>query len=143
MDDIGKGCEAAVERLKGWTQALARRDFDYLDRVLAPDFQFTGPAAVGGGRMDKERFIEMDRHIYNADIRLVGLTARRHGDIVTMLSFADVNEEFRGDLGPGMPSAADMNARANDKTLAYGTAWRENGDGNWQCTSHHIFGEVA
>ena len=143
MDFIEPGCEDAVAALRGWTQALARRDFDYLEKVLDPDFQFTCDPGVGGGRLGKERFIEMDRHIYNARIDLLSVTARRQGDLVTMLSFANASEEFRGDLGPDMPTADEMNARVSSGTLAYGTAWRLGADGEWRCESHHIFGTAA
>lgn len=143
MDDIQPGCERAVAALRGWTEALGRRDFDYLEKVLDTNFQFTCDPAIGGGRLSKERFIAMDRHIYDAKIDLLSVTARRFGDMVTMLSFANASEEFRGDLGPGMPTADEMNARVSSGTLAYGTAWREGADGEWRCESHHIFGSTA
>ena len=39
--DVQAGCEGAVAALKGWLRALASRDFDYLEKHLASDFQFT------------------------------------------------------------------------------------------------------
>ena len=40
-EDVGAGCEGAVLALKGWIDALARRDFDFLEQHLASDFVFT------------------------------------------------------------------------------------------------------
>src|SRR5882757_7726923 len=99
-EDVGPGCEGAVVALKGWINALAKKDFDFL-----------------------------------------GVTARRMGDLVMTLVFAQINEEFRGDLGPQMPTAAEMNAFAKGKKLGYASGWREI-DGRWECTSHHVLGEV-
>lgn len=142
MEDIQSGCEDAVTALKGWIAALAARDFDYLERHFADDFAFTCDPKVRGGRMDKRTFIEFDRHVHDAKIELLALTARRWGDMVTMLQFARVQEEFRGDLGPGTPSAAEMNELIRGKTFAYGTGWRLSG-GRWLCFDHHIFGAVG
>lgn len=146
-EDIEDGCEGAVAALKGWIKALADRDFDYLDRHLASDFVFTGPPiAAGGGKVmggikNKEDFIEQDRKIYNADIEFLGLTARRMGDLVVTVVFAKVYEEFRGDFGPDMPTAAELNALMQGARLGYASGWREL-DGRWQCTSHHILGQL-
>jgi hypothetical protein len=146
-EDVQAGCEGAVAALKGWLKALASRDFDYLEQHLASDFQFTftpnliSPGADGGVK-DKPGFIEQDRHVYNSDIRIQGLTARRMGDLVVTVVFAHIaNEEFRGDLGTGLPSASQMNAGIHGKTLGYASGWRER-NGLWQCTSHHVLGAV-
>lgn len=146
-EDVQSGCEGAVAALKGWLKALADRDFAYLEKHLASDFQFTftpnliSPGAEGGVK-DKAGFIEQDRHVYNSHIELRGLTARRMGDLVVTVVFAHIaSEEFRGDLGPGLPSAAQMNAGIHAKTLGYASGWRER-DGVWQCTSHHVLGAV-
>ena len=139
--DVQEGCEGAVEALRGWIDALARRDFDYLERHLAEDFQFTCDPRVHGGRLNKAAFIDMDKKIFNADIRLVGVAACARGSVVITQVFATVNEEFRGDLGEGMPSAEEMAESVNGKTLAYGSAWRC-AEGRWQCFDHHVFGPV-
>jgi hypothetical protein len=146
-EDIQAGCEGAVTALKGWLKALAARDFDYLEKHLAADFQFTfTPNLIGSslsGMKDKDGFIEQDRHVYNSEIHLLGLTARRMGDLVVTVVFAHIaNEEFRGDLGPGLPSAAEMNAAIHKKTLGYASGWRKHG-GVWQCTSHHVLGQLS
>jgi ketosteroid isomerase-like protein len=146
-EDVGAGCEGAVLALKGWIDALARRDFDFLEQHLASDFVFTtAPMKTANGTIinvqkDKKAFIEQDRHVYRSNIQFLGVTARRMGDLVITVVFAQISEEFRGDLGPGMPSAREMNAFAKDKKLGYASGWREI-DGRWQCTSHHVLGEV-
>ena len=146
-EDVGPGCEGAVVALKGWIDALARRDFDFLEQHLARDFVFTTvPMKTANGTVineqkGKEAFIEQDRHIQRSNIQLLGLSARRMGDLVVTVVFAEISEEFRGNLGPQMPSAAQMNAFAKGKKLGYASGWREI-DGRWQCTSHHVLGEV-
>jgi hypothetical protein len=146
-EDIEEGCEGAVVALKGWIEALAARDFDYLERILATDFVFTGPPVAGaggkvmGGVRDKEQFIETDRKIYNAEIQFLSLTARRMGDLVVTLVLAKVYEEFRGDTGPGMPPAAELNALMQGAKFGYASGWRYL-DERWQCTSHHILGQI-
>ena len=139
-EDIEPGCEGAVAALKGWIVALGSRDFAYLERHLADDFLFS---AHGFTKCrDKRAFIETDRQIYNAKIRLLRLTAQRLGDLVITVVFAHATEEFRGDLGPDMPSAEQMNATMrNGATLGYASGWREI-DGIWKCTSHHVLGQV-
>ena len=147
-EDVGPGCEDAVVALKGWIDALAKKDFDFLEQHLASDFVFTTtPLTTPHGTViaeqkGKKDFIAQDRHVYRSDIHFLGLTARRLGDLVMTLVFAQINEEFRGDLGPQMPSAAEMNAFAKGKKLGYASGWREI-DGRWQCTSHHVLGEVS
>jgi len=147
-EDVGPGCEGAVVALKGWIDALAKKDFDFLEQHLASDFVFTTtPLTTPHGTViaeqkGKKDFIAQDRHVYRSDIHFLGLTARRLGDLVMTLVFAQINEEFRGDLGPQMPSAAEMNAFAKGKKLGYASGWREI-DRRWQCTSHHVLGEVS
>jgi hypothetical protein len=50
--------------------------------------------------MDKQRFIALDRKIKSCSIRFLGITVRRMGSIATSLAFAEVSEEFSGDLDP-------------------------------------------
>ena len=146
-EDVGAGCEGAVLALNGWINALAKRDFDFLEQHLAPDFVFTtAPMKTASGTIinvqkDKKAFIEQDRHVYNSNIQFLGVTARRLGELVITIVFAQISEEFRGDLGPQLPTAAEMNAFAKGKKLGYASGWKEI-DGRWQCTSHHVLGEV-
>src|ERR1700719_3694641 len=87
-EDVQAGCEGAVSALKGWLKALAKRDFDYLEQHLSSDFTFTTtPLKMPGGKTiaetkDKAEFIEQDRHVYNSNVTLLGLTARRTLDVV-------------------------------------------------------------
>lgn len=142
MEDIQEGCEGVAQQLKRWTDALMAGDFEVLDEVLAPDFQFTVDPKYGGGRMDKARFIEFDRKIKSCSIKFLGITARRMGGMVTSLAFAEISEEFSGDLGSDMPSAAEMKQTMTNARLAYGSGWRMGANGQWQCFSHHIFGFI-
>jgi hypothetical protein len=139
-ENIEPGCEGAVAALKGWIAALSNRDFAYLERHLSDDFIFS---AHGFTKCrDKAAFIETDRHIYNAKINFLRLTAQRLGDLVITVVFAHAMEEFRGDLGSDMPSAEQMNSTMRDgATLGYASGWREI-DGVWKCTSHHVLGQV-
>jgi ketosteroid isomerase-like protein len=140
MKDIQPGYEGVVEQLERWTGALMAADFDQLEHILTDDFQFTVDPKFAGGRMNKARFIELDRKIKNCSIRFLGITVRGMGTMATSLAFAEVQEEFSGDLGPDMPSAAEMATTMNGARLAYGSGWRRGADGKWQCFSHHIFG---
>ena len=142
MRDVQAGCEAVVEQLERWTRALMAGDIDQLDAILARDFQFTVDPRYAGGRLNREQFLALDRKIRNSSIELLEITARRMGSMVTALILAEVSEEFTGDLGPDMPSVEEMNARMKEARLAYGSAWRQDAGGTWQCFSHHIFGFV-
>lgn len=79
--------------------------------------------------------------VYDTQITFMGLTARRMGDMVVTMVFAKVYEEIRGEFPPGQPTAAELTAAVKNKTMAYATGWREI-DGRWQCTAHHILGDV-
>jgi hypothetical protein len=143
MEDIEAGCEGAVLAMKGWIDALARHDFGYLERVLAPDFQFTcPPEVIPGGRLQKAAFIEMDKNIHDSKIDFLKLTARRFESTVLTLVFAEVHEEVRGDLGPNMPSAAAMTEMVNGHVFAYASAWRVDEHGQWVCFSHNVLATV-
>jgi ketosteroid isomerase-like protein len=142
MKDIQPGYEGVVEQLERWTGALMAGDFDQLEHILSDDFQFTVDPKFAGGRMNKARFIELDRKIKNCSIRFLGITVRGMGTMATSLAFAEVEEEFSGDLGPGMPTAAEMATTMKGAQIAYGSGWRRGADGQWQCVSHHIFGFI-
>lgn len=144
MQDVEPGCEPVVAQLERWTGALMRKDFDVLEDVLAPDFQFTVDPKFAGGRMGKAEFIAFDRKIKSCSIDLLKVTARRMSDdVITSLILAQVSEELDGDLGPDMPSAEEMGDMMKDARLAYGSGWRRSDAGDWQCFSHHIFGFVG
>jgi len=140
--DIELGCEPATAQFDRWIRALPAKDFDVLEEVLAREFQFTVEPKFGGGRMDKATYVSFNRKIKQFSIDLFHVTARRVGEIVTMLAFADVSEEFEGELPPGMPSAAEMGGIINNARLAYGLGWRQSEDGEWRCVSHHVFGFI-
>jgi hypothetical protein len=141
MRDVEPGCEGAVLQLERWTHALMGGNVDALDEILSTDFQFTVEPRFAGGRMNKEQFIAFDRKIRSCEIDLEKVIARKMGSLVTILTLARVNEEFSEDLGPDMPSRAEMSDTMKDARLAYGSGFRED-EGRWQCFSHHIFGFV-
>ena len=143
MRDIGPGCEAEVQQLERWTNALMAKDFDVLEDVLHPEFQFTVDPKYAGGRLRKAGFIAFDRKIKECSIDLLSVTARKMGDqMITTLVMAELTEEFEGDLGPDMPSAAEMKDVMTGARMAYGSGWKKGDDGEWQCFSHHIFGFI-
>jgi hypothetical protein len=140
--DIGEGCEPAMAQLDRWIRALHEKDFDVLEDVLAPEFQFTVEPKFGGGRMEKATYVQFNRKIKSFSLDLFHVTARKMGEIVTALAFGDVSEEFEGELPPGMPSAGEMGGIINNARLAYGMGWRQSEDGEWRCVSHHVFGFI-
>lgn len=141
--DIEDGCEPMMAQFDRWIRALPAKDFDVLEEVLAPNFQFTVEPKFGGGRMDKATYIQLNRSIKSFSIDLFHVTARKMGDIVTALAFGDVTEEFEGELPAGMPTAGEMGSVINDARLAYGMGWRQGEDGEWRCVSHHVFGFIG
>jgi hypothetical protein len=143
MEDIEPGCEGAVDVLKRWPEALGRRDFDYLEQILAPDFQFTcSTDIIPGVPLKKRAFIEMDKHIYDSKIRFLKVFARRMEQSVITLVFAEVSEEIRGDLGPNMLEASRMSDLVNGHVFSYASAWRQEKGGQWVCFSHNVLGMV-
>lgn len=140
MTDIEPGCEAVVDELRRWTDGLMAGEVEVLEDILAPDFQFTTGPGLPGGPMDKPQFIEMDRKIRNCSIRFLAIVARRMDSVVSTLCHAQVEEDFTGDLGAGMPSASELSARMKSARLCYASAWRRDEGGRWQCFSHHVLG---
>ena len=125
MQDVEPGCEGAVAAMKDWIDALMTGHVDRLETILAPEFQFTcDPDIIPGGRLDKSAFIEMDRKVKNSTIEIRKLAARHFDDTVMTMVFAEVHEEVSGDLGPGMPDAAELSARVDGHVFAYASAWR-------------------
>ncbi|MGD9809848.1 MAG: nuclear transport factor 2 family protein [Sphingobium sp.] len=138
MEDIEPGCEGAVAAMKDWIAALMDGNVDRLETILAPEYQFTcSPDIIPGGRLNKSAFIEMDKKIKNSTIEIRKLAARRFDDTVMTMVFAEVHEEVAGDLGPGMPDAAEFSAMVDGHVFAYASAWRLDG-GQWVCTSHNV-----
>jgi len=91
--------------------------------------------------MNKEQFIEFDRHIKDAKIEILSLTARRSNDTAITQLFARVEEQFVGDPA-GTTADKVLEIVGSGRTLAYASSWRLEPDGKWRCSQHHLFGPV-
>jgi ketosteroid isomerase-like protein len=123
-----------------WAAALTNHDANWFERHIASDFSLTAhPFAQI--RFDKRKFIEVDMQIENTKITFLDIRAHAAGDILVSQAIAEVKEDFKADLGHGMPSAAEVTKLLSGQVLAYSSAWRENGS-DWQCFDHHMIGPV-
>jgi len=126
-----------ITQLQGqWIEGLRNSDYAWLETHLADDFQFSAhplPAL----QLSKREFIEMDKKIHNPQIRFVSIHAEPVGDLILSRTVADVNEDFKADLGPGMPSTEDIRRIVSDQRLTYASAWRKSGH-LWQCFDHRF-----
>ena len=123
------------ELQNGWIAGLRNQDFAWLEKHLAEDFLFTAhpfPAL----KLSKREFIEMDKKIKNPQITFVSIHAESVAEIITSRTVADVKEEFTADLGPGMPTASEVQRMVSGQRLVYASAWRRHG-AIWQCFDHH------
>ena len=98
---------ATSNRARRGIAAITQHEFGWLERHLADDFMFTAHP-IPGLRLHKRDFIEADKKIKSAEVRFVSIHAEAAGDILVSRTIADVKEEFGADLGPGMPSAAEI-----------------------------------
>lgn len=140
MRDIGPGCEGVDVALEDWIGALAAGEAHRLQEILTEDFQLTCDPDVAGGRMNKAQFIEFDSHIRDCTIEFLSFTARRYNDTAITQIFAKVEERFEGD--PVGTTAEDLSKIVGGRILAYASAWRTSGNGDWKCFQHHLFGPV-
>ena len=141
MRDMGSGCEGVDVALDQWISALSAGDVEILQEILTDDFRLSCDPAIAGGLMNKEQFIEFDRHISNAKIEILSLTARRCNDTAITQVFARVEEQFDGDpAGTTVDKVLDI--VGTGRTLAYASGWRVGPDGKWCCFQHHLFGPV-
>ena len=132
---------ALITELQGhWIAAISTHQFDWLERHLAADFMFTAHP-IPGLRLHKREFIEADKKIKSAEVRFVSIQAEAAGEILISRTIADVKEEFGADLGPGMPSAAEITAMVSGQRMVYCSGWRHNGQ-IWQCFDHHLMGII-
>jgi ketosteroid isomerase-like protein len=141
--DIEDDCEPAVHALKSWIDAIETGDIDRLENLLSEDFVATCDPMIGGGRIHKAQFIAYDRHIRESKIDIVKLVARRHGNTIITLLFANIMEQFEGDLGSSMPTSAELSSFLAQSPVAYSSAWSLEADSQWRCVQHHIFGPVS
>jgi len=124
-----------------WAAALTNHDADWFERHIASDFSLTAhPFAQI--RFDKRKFIEVDMQTENTSITFLDIRAHAAGGILLSQAIARVKEDFKSDLGEGMPSAAEVTNLLSGQVLAYSSAWRKNGR-VWQCFDHHMIGPVG
>lgn len=140
MHDIGPGCEGVDLALAKWIGALAAGEAHRLEQILTEDFQLTCDPGIAGGRMNKAEFIAFDSHIRDCTVEILSFTARRCNDIAVTQIFALVDERFEGD--PVGTTAEQLSSVVGGRTLAYASAWRLAGPGEWRCFQHHLFGPV-
>ena len=123
-----------------WAAALRAHSYDWFERHLSEDYMFSAHP-FPDMRLDKATFIEVDKKIGAADIRFVSVEADLVDEIIISRVIADVKEEFKADLGAGLPSAAEVNRLFSGERFAYVSAWRKTGN-VWQCFDHHMIGAV-
>lgn len=129
------------KQYEAWAEALRTHDFQWLEDNLADDYQFSARPHPEL-RLNKAEFIEADKKIQSADIRLIVVKAERIGDEILSIAVADVAEQFVGDMGAHMPSLGEINELVGNNRLGYASAWRQHGE-RWQCYHHHMVGVVG
>jgi hypothetical protein len=123
-----------------WADALANHREDWFQRHISDDFALTAHP-FSQLRLNKKEFIAVDMKAENTQIKFLDIKATSAGEILISQAVAEVKEDFKADLGAGMPSAAEVTNMLSGKVLAYASAWRKNAD-VWQCFDHHMFGPV-
>ena len=123
-----------------WAEALTKHDAEWFERHIASDFSLSAHP-FPQLRFDKRKFIEVDMQIENTRIIFLDIRGHAVGDILVSQAIAEVTEDFRADLGEGMPTAAEVTKLLSGQVLAYTSAWRRVGD-VWQCFDHHMIGPV-
>ena len=129
------------ELQNAWIDGLRRYDYAWLETHLADDFLFSAqpfPTMCLG----KRDFIEMDKKIKNPQVRFLSLQAESVAGLILSRTVADVKEEFTADLGPGMPSTAELQRAVSGQHLVYASGWRHNGS-IWQCFDHHLVSVIS
>jgi len=141
MLNSSEATKLITELQSHWIAGLRNQDFSWLERHLADDFLFTAhpfPAL----RLAKREFIEMDKKIKNPQITFVSVQAEPTAEIIMSRTVADVKEEFGANLGPGMPTAAEVQRMVSGQRLAYASGWRKHGS-IWQCFDHHLVAVIG
>jgi ketosteroid isomerase-like protein len=123
-----------------WADALMRHEPEWFERHIADDFTLTAHPFFGMS-LKKPEFIKADMQIQNTKIQFLEIRAHAVGNIVTSQAVAEVKEDFKADLGEGMPTAEEVSRLLSGKTIAYSSAWRKAGD-SWQCFDHHMIGPI-
>jgi hypothetical protein len=132
--------DALVQMARDWVQALKDGRFDWMEKHLAPDFRFTS-YLIAGPPLGKAKFIEIVSNVKKANVDFISIAAEGAGKIIVARFVLYVEEEFVGELGPGLPSAQELTERIWGRRIAYSSGYRRSGDG-WQCFDHHQIGPV-
>jgi len=134
---------ATITGLYGeWVKALEERQFEWFDRHLAADYTATAHP-FDKLFLRKQEFIELDKRVAHAKIHIERVVAHRAGGNVLSHLIARIEkEEFASEPGHNLPSAAELSGMLAGKTLAYASAWRQEGD-VWKCFDHHMIGPTG
>ena len=122
--------------LDGWNAALNRHDRKWFEERLTEDFSYTTHVPYFNRVIYKEEFIRILMTIKDQKVKWLERTARRTGNAVTSIVILQATEEFTQDLGPGMPTAHEMEKHIVGKTIYYSSGWRVT-DGFWRMFDHH------
>ena len=122
---------------RAWLECINDRTYDWYDRHLTDDFTATAHPFANFGK-GKEEFVEEGRKLARlsfSDIEISGMQAG-----ATILSrFTGIVSEMRhleDDLGPGRPSASEIEGATMGRRLIYHSGWRR--EGEWKCFDHHL-----
>jgi len=133
--------QIVTDRYSRWAKMLMTGTFAEMQELLADDFRMTSYIVMGPA-LDKQRFLEVGQQVEKAELTFRTIWAKAVGSIIVSRVTLDVREEFKADLGPGMPSSAEVTRMLSGHRLAYASAWRRSASGAWQCLHHHMFGTV-
>jgi hypothetical protein len=125
------------ELIEVWIEK--RTDAAWMERHLAPHFRFTSfllPQVI-----EKRQFIEIVSNT-PAKLKVVSVAAEPVGPIIVSRLVLDVIDEvFTANLGPGMPTGAEIQKRIVGRRMVYVSAFVR-GAAGWQCYDHHQIGPV-
>ena len=91
-----------------WADALTSHRAEWFERHIADDFALTAHP-FSQLRLGKKEFIAVDMQVENTQIKFLDIKATSAGDILISQAVAEVKEDFKADLGAGMPTAAEVN----------------------------------
>jgi hypothetical protein len=140
MSETENSLQVTIRELyTGWLKALAERKYEWFDRHLTEDFAMTAHP-FEGVYLHKNEFIEVDKRVTEADMRIVSLFVHRlESIVVSTVTIKIIKEVFGSDAGHNLPSAQALQAKFTGKTMAYASAWRQE-NSVWRCFDHHMVG---
>lgn len=132
VSDLMSGlCTAAVDSIN------ARR-FEWFDRHLADDFTATAHPFPNFGK-GRTEFVEEGRKLSQlgfVDVEAGGIEV---GSVILsyFTGVVAAMQHIEEDLGPGRPSAREIEAATMGRRLVYHSAWRPE-QGVWKLFDHHL-----